>query len=235
MSQPPTSDSLRAWFRQVQPLCVELFNVAHLMCGNYDLAEYALRCAILDVWLESASGGMGFRERLRASLRREAFEIALSGEGRSAEFTWSGVAGGDGDGDPILDQLVRESVRTQRLVLLRHGCGLSPRSAAKLTGLTAGQVRGELIGFADRCVSRASRRSRARVDAQIARVAKKLLTRRDPDTPQISQIYRAFEAEADGAQVSGHRLSRVAGNIFLTLTALFCAAAFWLFAVLVQG
>ena len=232
--QPPTSESLRAWFRQVQPLCVELFNVAHLMCGNYDLAEYALRCAILDVWLENASGGMGFRERLRASLRREAFEIALSDEGRAAEFTWPGVAD-DGDDDPILDQLIQEDVRVQRLVLLRHGCGLSPRSVAKLTGQAPGEVRGELIRFADRCAGRSSRRSRARVEARIARKARKLLTRRDPDTPQISQIYRAFEAEADGAQVSGHRLSQVAGRVLLALTALFCAVAFWLFAVLVQG
>ena len=232
--QPPTSESLRAWFRQVQPLCVELFNVAHLMCGNYDLAEYALRCAILDVWLESASGGMGFRERLRASLRREAFEIALSDEGRAAEFTWPGVAD-DGDDDPILDQLIQEDVRVQRLVLLRHGCGLSPRSVAKLAGMTTGQVRGELYRFSDRCAGRALRRSRARVDARIARKAKQLLTRRDPDTPQISQIYRAFEAEADGAQVPGHRLSHIAGNVVLTLTALACATAFWLFSVLVQG
>ena len=65
-----TSDALRAWFRNVQPLCAELFNAAHVMCGNYDLAEYALRSAILDVWLQGASGGMGFRERLRGALRQ---------------------------------------------------------------------------------------------------------------------------------------------------------------------
>ena len=50
-----TSEELRAWFKGVQPIYVELFNAAHVMCGNYDLAEYALRSAILDVWLQNAS------------------------------------------------------------------------------------------------------------------------------------------------------------------------------------
>ena len=72
-----TSDQLRSWFRNVEPICAELFNAAHAMCGNYDLAEYALRSAILDVWLQNAGSGMGFRERLRGALRREAFDAAL--------------------------------------------------------------------------------------------------------------------------------------------------------------
>ena len=89
--QQQTSMELRAWFRNVEPLYAELFNAAHAMCGNYDLAEYALRSAMLDAWLQDPSAGMGFRERLRASLRREAFDAALSEEGRAAEFTWPGL------------------------------------------------------------------------------------------------------------------------------------------------
>ena len=54
--QQQTSMELRAWFRNVEPLYAELFNAAHAMCGNYDLAEYALRSAILDVWLQNAEG-----------------------------------------------------------------------------------------------------------------------------------------------------------------------------------
>ena len=121
-----TSEELRAWFRNVQPLCAELFNAAHVMCGNYDLAEYALRSAILDVWQQNASSGMGFRERLRAALRREAFSAALSDEGRAAEFTWPGP-GTEQDDGPIATQLGQEAIRTQRLVMLRHGCALPLR------------------------------------------------------------------------------------------------------------
>ena len=40
MSQ--TTESLRNWFRHVEPIYPELFNAAHAMCGSYELAEYAL-------------------------------------------------------------------------------------------------------------------------------------------------------------------------------------------------
>ena len=118
-----TSEELRAWFRNVQPLCVELFNAAHVMCGNYDMAEYALRSAILDVWLQQAAGGMGFRERLRGTLRREAFAAALSEDGLAAEADWPGPGELQKD-DPVAVQLGQAPLETQRLVMLRHGCAL---------------------------------------------------------------------------------------------------------------
>lgn len=225
--------SLKDWFKEVQPMCVELFNAAHLMCGNYDLAEYALHSAILDVWLQNATGGMGFRERLRSSLRREAFDAALSAEGRSAEFTWPGVPAPTGD-DPIMAQLAAERVEVQRLVLLRHGCGLSPRAISRLTGLGQGALKAELNRFEARCRRRLPRQQRVYAEAGIARAARKLLATRGPDAPPVRQLYRAFEAEADGAQASGRGVSRVVGSALLALTALLCAGAFWLFAVLVR-
>lgn len=228
-----TSEELRAWFRSVQPLCAELFNAAHVMCGNYDMAEYALRSAILDVWLQNATGGMGFRERLRGALRKEAFEAALSDEGQAAEFTWPGLGAYEGD-DPIAAQLVQEKVETQRLVMLRHGCGLPLRSVCRLTGQTQGQVRAELNRFEARCRRRLSGQDRNRAEALITRQAKRLLARGGPNTPEPGQIYRAFEAEAGAARTPGLRIWRVAGGLLLALMALLCAGAFWLFAVLVQ-
>jgi len=228
-----TSEELRAWFKGVQPVYTELFNAAHVMCGNYDLAEYALRSAILDVWLQNAGGSMGFRERLRASLRREAMEAARSEEGRSAEFTWPGIREAEG-GDGITAQLAQERVLTQRLVMLRHGCALSPRTVAQLAELSQGQVRTELDRFEARCRRRLPGPDRSRAEMLIARQAKRLLARDGSNVPPIAQVYRAFEAEADGVQLPGHRASRVIGGVLLALMALLCAGAFWLFAVLVQ-
>ena len=228
-----TSEELRAWFRSVQPLCAELFNAAHVMCGNYDMAEYAQRSAILDVWLQNATGGMGFRERLRGALRKEAFEAALSDEGQAAEFNWPGLGAYEGD-DPIAAQLVQEKVETQRLVMLRHGCALSLRSVCRLTGQTLGQARAELNRFEARCRRRLSGQDRNRAEALITRQAKRLLARGGPNTPQPGQVYRAFEAEAGAARTPGLRIWRVAGGLLLALMALLCAGAFWLFAVLVQ-
>ncbi len=226
-------EELRAWFRNVEPICAELFNAAHAMCGNYDLAEYALRSAILDVWLESAGGGMGFRERLRGALRREAFAAALSDETDDAEFTWNGLPAAPED-DPVLAQLARERVQTQRLATLRYGCGLSPKAIARLTGLGPRQVRGELDRFVARCRRNFPHPDRARVEALIARSIRKQLSRGGADAPQPSQVYRAFEAEADGAGRAGHGLSRALSVVLTALLALAGAAAFWLFAVLVR-
>ena len=228
-----TSEELRAWFKRVQPIYVELFNAAHAMCGNYDMAEYALRSALLDVWLQNATGGMGFRERLRSALRREAFDAALSEDGAAAEFTWQGVSPLR-EGEDISAQLAQERVETQRLVMLRHGCGLSPRSISRLTGLSQGQVRTELDRFEARCCRKLPRQERSRADALITRQAKRLLAQSSANVPQPAQVYRAFEAEADGARVSDHRAGRILGGVLLTLMALLCAGTFWLFAVLVQ-
>ena len=229
--QEQTSETLRAWFRQAQPLCAELFNAAHLMCGNSALAESALTAALLDVWLQSTAGGMGFRERLRASLRREAFDAAVSEEGREAEFTWPGL-GAPRDDAPALALLGQETIAVQRLTLLRHGCGLSPRAIARLTGTSASQVRLELERFEARCRRRLPQK--ARVETVVAREARRYLARRTPDAPQSHQIYRAFEAEADGVRTPDRRLARALGGVLVFLLALLSAGAFWLFAILVR-
>lgn len=230
--QQQTSMELRAWFRNVEPIYAELFNAAHAMIGNYDLAEYALRSAILDVWLQNAGSGMGFRERLRGALRQEAFDAALSDEARGAEFTWPGYS--DESDDPILAQLAQERVEIQRLATLRHGCGLPVKAIARLTGASQNQIRAELSRLESRCRRGLSGQDRARVEQLIARRMKRLLTQEGPGIPQPSQVYRAFEAEADGAQVTGHRFSRVVSRALAALFALVCAAAFWLFAVLAK-
>ena len=231
--QRQTSDALRGWFKAVEPVCTELFNAAYVMCGNYDLAEYALSSAILDVWQQGLSAGMGFRERLRTALRGEAFAAALSDEGLAAEFTWPGVGRPDSD-DPVLDQLARERVATQRLVMLRHGCGLSHRAIAQLTELSQGQARSELRRFEARCRRRLDGTERAHAEGMIARQAKRLLARRGPGTPRPAQVFRAFEAEATSVQDAGQRVSRAVGALLTVLMALACAGAFWLFAVLVR-
>lgn len=228
-----TSEELRAWFRGVQPMYVELFNAAHVMCGNYDMAENALRSAILDVWLQNAASGMGFRERLRSALRREAFAAALSDDGLAAEFTWPGVGAYEGD-NPVAAQLGQEGVNTQRLVMLRHGCGLPLRQVCQLTGLAQGQVRTELNRFEARCRRRLTGSDRGRAEALIARTAKRLLGQGGPNVPQAGQVYRAFEAEAGATQAPGFRVWRFASGLLLALMSLLCAGAFWLFAVLVQ-
>lgn len=225
-----TSEALRLWFKRVEPLYPELFNTAHVICGNYDQAELALRGAILDAWSESAEGGMGFREKLRGALREEALEQLKSDA--DTDFTWPGFS--ETGSDAIQKQLNRESLENQRILMLRHGVGLSAGRIARLTDMTATQVRSVLDRFESRCKRSLPVSERSRFDALFGRIAKRQLASR-AGVPHPASVYRAFEAEASRLELPEHRVSRVIFRILVLLMALVCAVLFWLFAVLVQA
>ena len=222
-----TSETLRAWFKRVEPIYPELFNLAHVVCGNYDRAEYALRSAILDVWEQNADGGMGFREKLRAAARDEALREAES----DTEFTWPGFP--ETSPDPLIRQAARERIETQRILMLRHGVGLSVGKIARLTDTGKAQVREALDRFEARARRGLTGQERARFDALFSRAAKRELNSRS-DIPHAAAVYRGFEAEASQAQVPDRRLGKFAFMVLALAMALVCAFLFWLFAVLVQ-
>ena len=224
-----TSGALRAWFKRVEPLYPELFNTAHAICGNYDLAESALGSALMEVYLQNADGGMGFRERLKSVVRSEA--LRASREGSASEFTWPGF--GDNGEDPVAALICREPPETQRLLMLRHGIGLSISRISQLAGQSSGRVREQLHRFELRCRRSLPIQERSHVDRRIARVARRQMASKR-GIPHPSGIYRAFEAEASNQQVSEHRVAQVLYKILIVAMALVCAVLFWLFAVLVQ-
>ena len=226
-----TSEALRAWFRRVEPIYPELFNTAHAICGNYDQAEYALRCAILEVWAQNAEGGMGFREKLRSAVRSEAMEVTLSSDKTGVEFTWKGF---NPSGGALSRQASAERIETQRLLMLRHGVGLNPGRIAALTGQRASQVRTTLDRFEARCRRAMSSQDRSRFGALFGHAARQQLASR-AGIPHPATVYRAFESEAAGMRVSEHRVSRVVYHLLALVMALICAFLFWLFAVMVQA
>ena len=230
MMTEQTATALRAWFRRAEPICPELFNTAHAVCGSYEQAESALRNALVEVWLQSAEGGIGLRERLRGVLLEEALRLAREDD-TDAEFDWPGLR--DGEDDPFLRLAVRENVDTQRLLMLRYGVGLSPSRIAAVTDLSGGQVRAALNRFEARSRRKLTRQQRARFDASMERALRGQLASRE-GIPHPAAVYRAFEAEASNLQFSEHRISRVFYRLLVVALALVCAALFWLFAILVQ-
>lgn len=227
-----TSEALRLWFKRVEPLYPELFNTAHVICGNYDQAEYALRGAILEIWAESAEGGLGFREKLRAAVREEAFDLLKQDGGGETDFTWPGFSQiGEA---AIQKQLSRESLENQRILMLRHGVGLSTGRITRLTGHSAAHVRNVLDRFESRCRRGLSTHERSRFDALFGGIARRQLSART-GVPHPAAVYRSFEAEASRLVVPEHRLSKVILRFLVFLMALVCAVLFWLFAVLVQS
>ena len=95
------ADELRTFFTRVRPYYRELFNMAHAVCGNYEVAEYAVQSAMLEVFRRGTPRSRaGLRETLRAQTRSMALEQARLID--DAELTWDGFradaiegAGGD--------------------------------------------------------------------------------------------------------------------------------------------
>jgi len=231
MSQT-TSEALRAYFKRVSGACPGLFNMAHAILGNYDLAEYALRSALLAVWQENPQNGLGLQEKLRSCLKRIAVKIAVSDRGQDAERTWNGLK--SSCGDPILDQAAQEPVEIRRCLVLKYGCDLPVGRISRITGVSVSQLKTAFGRFEARSRRRLPQRERRRFEGRIAQSMEDLLWRAGPDIPDNATLYRAFEAEAAQMTVNSHRLSRVAGRITLIMLALVCAFMFWLYAVLSQ-
>ena len=225
-----TSEVLRAWFKRVEPIYPELFNTAHVICGNYDQAEDALSSAILEVYLQNADGGMGFKEKLRSAIRDEALQAA-NREGKAAEFTWTGFP--ETGGEALTRLAARESIETQRILMLRHGVGLPVGRIAQLTGIPTRRVKDALNRFEVRGRRTLNARERGHFEAFFIRSARRQLNSR-VGVPHPSGVYRAFEAEASRSQVQEHRVTQIIYRVLVVVMALLCAALFWLFAVLVQ-
>ena len=226
------ADALRSFYSRVTPAIPELFNMAHAICGNYDLAEYSLQYTLMEAWVGESHGGMGFREGLRNTLRRVALDEALENRDDPPEFTWNGL-NADGD-DPALHQLAQESVELRRVAALSYGCGLSAQRIAQLTGSSAGQVREMLSRLERRVGRRLPAKERRRADAVLRRAVSKQLAQADEDMPSLGAIYRAFAAEAAETRRPSHLAARIVRRILFAVLIVACGAVFWLTAVLIQ-
>ena len=111
-------EALHAYFSRVTPLLPELFAIAHVICGGYDLAEYALHLALLDVWKGNPQSSVSFREHLKRTQCRIACKEALGVHFRTGEVTWSGFSA---DGEGLSRQIAALSVEQQRLIALHCG------------------------------------------------------------------------------------------------------------------
>lgn len=230
------ADDLRAFFARAKPYYRELFNMAHAICGNYELAEYAVQSAILECFRQ---GGLrsraGLHENLRVQTRARALEQANIID--DAELTWDGfredaIDGAQGDG--ILQAASQESVDGRRMLMLRYGCGLRTRDIAHLTGIPASQVTGVLTRFESRVKRRLPPRERARAESRIARSARAWLERQGDGVPDPGSVYRSLKAELMETGAPGRRVSRWVFRVLAVVLALFLAALFWLLMILLE-
>lgn len=227
-----SNDALRAYYKRVVPIMPELFNMAHAICGNYDLAEYAVQYMLQEMWHGDARGGMGFRDGLRNTLRRVAFEEALEPRTEAPELTWNGL-GAESD-EPVLGLLAAESVEIRRMLALRYGCGLPNARIARLVGVTGGEVREALERFEQRVARKLPPQERRRAETRIAESIAQAFRRTDDAMPSLGAIYRSFEAEVSDAGRPGHLAARIVKRLICVVLAAVCAAIFWLTAALMR-
>lgn len=223
---------LRAFYSRVAPAIPELFNMAYAISGNYDLAEYALNCTLMEAWNSDSHGGIGFREGMRNTLRRVAVQEALEPKENAPEFTWDGLAGESGD--VILCLLAGEGHDTRRAVALRYGCGLPLAKAARLMGLPVGRVKELLERFERAACRRLPPSERRGFEMRLAKAVRRAFERADESMPSLGLIYRAFEAEALEARRPNRFVSKLVRRTVAVVLAVICALVFWFAAVLIQ-
>ena len=227
-----TSDGLRTYYGRVVSAIPELFNMAYAICGNYDLAEYALEYTLMEAWVGENHGGIGFRENLRNTLKRVAMEEALELRAETPEFTWNGLCGERES--PFLAALAQESVETRRAVALRYGCELPAVRIAKLMDCSPGHVHELLDRFERRVRRRLSAGEKRRFDALASRSVRQAFSETSEDMPSLSAIYRSFIQEAAETQRPRHLAAKIVRRSVSILLAVLCALMFWFAAALVH-
>lgn len=231
-------DDPRGFIERVRPAYDELFQCAYALTGNLELAEYVLRSALLAAylrrgeWRERMSFQEGVAYALRAVALTELKRIRAVG---GFEVDWTLPSGTDFSPaeNALLGRLERESIRTQRLMLLLYGCGLKAGEAAQALSLSAPGVREAQRRLLSRLM-RASKLGRRETEARMESLSDKLLAVPCVDAPACGAVLRSFERDAQGQTGRKASAAHVTGTVFLIVAALLCAALFWVLTVLLE-
>ena len=232
----PEIEEFQLYFNRLRPIYHQLFNLAHAITGNCDQAEYCLQYAMLDCWSagDVSASHHGFREGLRSSVVRAALRLAASGDAQGAEFDWDGLQADGGDAPPLQRLIAQEAPETRRALALRYGCGLSPRRIARLLGGESARVQTLLRRFGARTRRRLGVANMRRCERMITQAVRAQLAQPAPLAPDMGGVFRTFQADAASASRPSRLPARVLHAVLAAVLALFCIAAFWFAAVLMQ-
>lgn len=225
------AEEFQIFANRIRPIYHSLFNLAHAVTGNSTQAEYALQSAMLNSWIsgDASASRHGFREGLRSGVIRAALRM-----GQTGEQDWNGLNISAESGDPLLFAVAQENPETQRILALRYGCGLKKRAIARLTGLDSGRVQTLLRRFDARTMRRLPVSERRRYEARMTRAVRSHLMQPSAQAPEMGSVLRSFQADAADAAHPSRLPARIVHGILLLILALFCIAAFWFIAVLMQ-
>lgn len=226
-------EEFQLYCSRIRPIYHQLFNLAHAVTGNREAAQYCLQYAILDCWSvgENGASSHGFRESLRSSVIRAGLRHEPAPEG---EFDWNGLTADPENADPLLRAVAQEGVDLRRMLALRYGCSLSVRRIARVLNCEKNRVQTMLRRFEARTCRKLSAADRRRYDLLMARMIRGRLSLPSPLAPEMGSVFRAFQADAASVSRPSRLPARILRTVVALVLALFCMAAFWLAAVLMQ-
>ncbi len=231
-------DDPHSFVERVRPMYDELFQCAYVLTGNLELAEYVLRSALLEAylrrseWRERMSFHEGIAYALRAVALTELRRIRAVG---GYELDWSLPAGANLTPQEMAlkDRVERESIRTQRLMLLVFGCAMKTSQTAQALSLSTPGVKEGQRRLLSR-LQRASGLGRREMETRMEALSEKLLSSPCPDAPACGETLRAFERDAQGQIARKPSAGHVVSMTFLFAGAILCALLFWLLTVLLE-
>ena len=229
----PEAEEFQLYFSRIRPIYHQLFNLAHAITGSREQAQYCLQYAMLYCWNsgDASASSHGFRESLRSSVVRAALKELPSPD---YEFDWDGLHADPQSSDPILRAIAQENAETRRLLALRYGCGLSHRRIVRATGMEADRVHTLLRRFEARTKRRLSPAQRRKFDLLIAQAVRNQMHQPTAAAPAMGNVFRTFQADASAISHPSRLPARLLRIIAGVILAVFCIAAFWFTAVMMQ-
>lgn len=227
--------SPQAFIERARPLLGPMYHSALLITDNAEMAETALRQALLQVYLEAdAHDRRALREQLKKAVRECAFarlsDMPLTDAERG---DWHGAGGSSVVEDPVLSALLSrfqmEERELQRYLLLRNGFAVSHARAAEAAGMDAVQAKEAYAHFRARA---AGARPEA-FERSLAAMCRKILDEGGA-APDMSAVCRAFERDAVMSVRGKKKKRNFPAYILCALGVGVCMLLFWLMAVLLQ-
>ena len=226
------SEDFQLYLSRVRPIYHQLFNMAHAITGNCDLAEYSLQYAMMDFWAASGGTQHGFREGLRNTLIQAAMRTADA----SAEFTWNGLIceNSEEEADIARQLIAQESIELRRVLGLKYGCGMSVRRIGRIMGIEPKRIQMALNRFEARTRRKLEPNLRRRFDGMMYHCVKADFNQVSPLAPDMGNVFRTFQADAAAMTRPSKLPARILRCVLAAVLALVCVAGFWLAAVLMQ-
>jgi len=222
------------FLHSVRPLTGSLFNVAHVITGNCELAELATQEALTDVFLakKQRRGAANLRAELLRSTRSFAL-MELRRREKNTELDWRGFSNSEESG-PFIARLSEEPIEAQRAMALRFGCGLNIKNISDAMGLSVDTAR-DLIKESLSHLEKVSKRERSHpIEREAAHEIKRYLSRPGSAASDPGAILRYFEQTAADIAPSKRLLNTAFRWFFMTLGIIICAVTFWVLAVLME-